>query len=99
MSKHGCVFLQVITQVPWDSFHVWPSNTVFPTGGKHFVPDQFNDFIPLFLPYHVSDDNFNKFIDGNVLVKNFKAMVDNRIFNPSEAKVLVKTFNQIHSIF
>ena len=53
----------------------------------------------IFLPYHVSDDNFNKFIDGNALVKNFKAMVDNRIFNPSEAKVLVKTFNQIHSIF
>ena len=86
------------TSLPGDSIHVWPSNTVYPTCDKHFVPDQCNDFMPHFVPYNISEDNFKNFINGNALVKNFKAMVDNRIFNTSEAKVPGKTFNQIDSI-
>ena len=58
----------------------------------------YNDFMPHLLPFHIGDDKFSKFINGNALVKNFKTPVDTRIFGASDAKVSGKTFNQIDSV-
>ena len=84
--------------LPSDTIHVWPSTIVYPTCDKHFVPEQFSEFMPHFLPFHINNVDFKTFLTGNALVKNFKTMVDNRIFNVSEAKVSEKSFNQIDSI-